>query len=262
MKAPNEDLPKTPPFIFDGSSGARASQEPASRPAPSRVSAVRGNGQPSERGMLNVAIFLISSLSMGIALSGGAWIGYGVLQNGSGNQPGLFARIAAAGLAYGVGWVVGLFGIRKLGNFILPLMIKIYAWVVMVGLSTLQIAIITKLFKQIYTPEKFFYYLVLFGAGILALIGLHLILENHNLVPFSFPLLVISLAHLYFIVFHYVFFPPEKVEYQYLWGDAIFFVITSIVGALMLAHFGMLSRIRDGIDRTFRENTDHFVPPR
>lgn len=260
MNPPNKKFPKTPPFIFDNSP---AVNEPASQPRhPSKMPA-RNNGYPSERGLLNVAIFLISSLSMGIALLGGAWIGYGVLENGVSSYPVdvLLGGIVAAGLAYGVGWVVGLFGIRMLGNFILPIAMKAYAWVVLAGLAILQIAIISKLFKQVYSTERFIFYLILYVATLVALIGIHLLIEDHNLVLFSFPILIISLTHLYLIVFHYIFVPKEKVNYDYLWGDAIFFLITSIVGVLMLAHLGVLSAFRETISNTFNENTNHLVPP-
>lgn len=260
MNPPNKKLPKTPPFVFDN---APAVSEPVSRPGELHRIPPRNNGYPSERGLLSVAIFLISALSMGIALLGGAWIGYRVLENGIGSYPVdvLLGGIAAASLAYGIGWVVGLFGIRMLGNFILPIAMKIYAVVVLLGLSVLQIAIIAKLFKQAYSTEKFIFYIILYGAGMVALIGIHLLIEEHSLVLFSFPVLIISLAHLYLIVFHYIFIPSDKVHYEYLWGDAIFFLITSIVGVLMLAHLGVLSAFRETISNSFNENTTRLVPP-
>ncbi len=261
MNNPKPNSPKVPPFVFEESS-VQAKKEPVSRPLPPRSPVRKYNNHPSERGMLNAAILLISSLSLGIALAGGAWIGLGILRDGMSDQPGLLARMMATGLAYLVGWVVGLFGMRKLGNLILPIVIKGYAWLTLSGIALLQIAIVTKLFKQLYTPEKFIAYVAIFGAGLAALIGIHLLIEKHNLVPFSFPILIISLAHLYFIVFHYVFVPHDKVKYEYIWGDVTFFLIASIVGVLMLAHLGILSGLRNSIDRRFSENTDHFVPLR
>lgn len=261
MNSSNKKYPKTFPFRFDNDP-SQAANEPPSQPNHSNNHR-SNNGYPSERGMLNVAMFLISALSMGIALLGGAWIGYSILQNGLADYPvgELFAGIIAAGLAYGVGWVVGLFGIRMLGNFLLPITMKIYAWVVLAGLSILQIAIISKLFNQKYTPEKFIFYIILFGAGLVALVGIHLLIEDHKLVPFSFPILIISLSHLYLIVFHYIFIPSEKVKYEMLWGDAIFFVVTSLVGVLMLAHLGVLEGFRKSIGETFSQNTIRLVPP-
>ncbi len=255
-----KDLPKVPPFVIEGKSGV-AKQEPPSQPLSARKAPVNHNRYPSERGMLSVLILLITSISLGIAMAGGAWIGFGVLQGGIANQTGLIAKIIATGLAYGVGWIVGLFGIRMLGNLILPFFIKAYTWITLAGICVLQIAIISKLFKQVYTLDRFVMYVIMFGAGLLALIGLHLLIENQNMVLFSFPMLAISLAHLYLIVFHYVFVPSEKVKYGYLWGDAIFFAITAAVSTLMLAHLGILAGIRDSIDQAFQKKTNKFVPP-
>lgn len=262
MDPQNKKLPQTFPFVFDNAPPP-AVEEPASQPRPRSGNHHQNNGYPSERGMLNVAIFLISALSMGMALLGGAWVGYNVLQNGLVNFQfdQLLGGIVAAGLSYAVGWVVGLFGVRMLGNFILPYAMKTYAWITLLGLAVLQIAIISKLFKQVYSPERFIYYLVLYAAGLAALIGIHLLIEEHSLVPFSFPILIISLSHLYLIVFHYIFVPSENVKYEYLWGDAIFFLITVIVSVLMLAHLGVLSGFRDTISNAFNENTNRFVPP-
>ena len=260
MPDQKNDLPKVPPFVIKGTSG-KATQEPASQPRPANRPPARKNGQLSERGMLSVLILLITAISLGIAMAGGAWIGFGVLQGGIANQTGLIAKIIATGLAYAVGWVVGLFGIRMLGNLILPFFIKAYNWITLVGVCVLQIAIISKLFKQAYSIEKFGMYVIMFGTGLLALIGLHLLIENQNMVPFSFPMLAISLAHLYLIVFHYVFVPSNNVRYEYLWGDAIFFIITAAVSILMLAHLGILAGIRDSIDRAFQDKTNRFVPP-
>jgi hypothetical protein len=262
MSVPGDNQHKTPPFVFDNDVN-RATNEPASRSRPLPNNHQQQSGYPSNRGMLSVVIFLISALSMGIGLAAGAWVGFRILQNGISDIPAgeLFAGIAAAGLAYGVGWIVGLFGIRMLANFILPYAMAAYAWVTLIGLSVLQIAIISKLFNQAYNTEKFIFYVILFGAGIVALIGIHLLIEDHNLMPFSLPILIISLCHLYLIVFHYVFMPSENVtSYGYLWGDTVFFLVTAIVGVLMLAHLGVLSGFRSNIDRAF-ENTKPLVPP-
>jgi hypothetical protein len=261
MPDQNDNLLKVPPFVIKGTSG-NASQEPASQPRRvNRLPAGTRNGQPSERGMLSVSILLISAISLGIAMMGGAWIAFGVLSEGLANQTNMFSKVVVAGLAYMVGWIVSLFGVRTLGNFFLPFFIKTYAWITLAGICALQIAIISRLFNQAYSPKKFFAYLVMFGAGLVALIGLHLIVEKHNLVPFSFPILFISLAHLYLIVFHYIFVPEEQVDYGYLWGDVFFFFTTTAVSVLMLAHFGILNGFRNRIDSAFTSNGKHFVPP-
>jgi hypothetical protein len=250
---PENELPKVPPFhILDGS-GRRVepSMGPPSPPEPPAPK----NGYPSERGMLNLVMTLISSVSLGIAMLSGAWFAYGILE---GNREGVFSKIVVVGLAYIVGWIVSVFGIRVLGNFVLPYVIKIFAWTVLGGIVILQIVIISKLFRQEYQIENYVRYLLLFGAGMIALIGLHLILEEHRLGLFAIPILLTSLAHLYFIVFHYIFLP---VKYEYIWGDVIFLLITIIVSLLMLAHFGILNGFRRFMDRTFNPKDNPFAPP-
>jgi len=262
MNNSNDEFPKTPPFVFRDSNDQTAGK-PDARPDPrSRINGL--SVHPSNKGMMSVAVFLISSLSMGIGLMGGGWIGLGVLLNGINNFPALFAGLLAAGLAYGVGWVIGLFGVRLLRNKMLPVAMKAYAWIILMGLAFLQISIISRLFGQEYQLVNFFKYVILFVAGLIALIGVHLIVENHDLVPFSFPILIISLIHLYFIVYQYIIIAslhPIQFCYSCVFGDTVFFILTASMGALMLVHMGLLSKIRTAIDKFFKEKASSFVPP-
>jgi hypothetical protein len=251
---PNNDLPKVPPFHIVDGSGKRV--EPSSDPFPTHKPPVQKNGMPSERGTLNLVMTLMSMASLGIALLSGAWFAYGILE---GNKEGIFSKIMVVGLAYLVGWIVSVFGIRVLGNFVLPYIIRVLAWVVLCGIVGLQIIIISKLFRQEYQLENFIRYIVLCSAGLIALIGLHLLLEKHSLVLFAIPILLTSLAHLYLIVFHYVFVPNVKAEK--VWGDIIFFFMTTGVSILMLAHFGILNGFRNFVDHTFNPKDNRFVPP-
>jgi len=204
---------------------------------------------------------LISLFSFVLSMAGGAWTALGVLTEGLGNQIGMPTRLVVVGLAYSIGWFVSLFGIRMLGNLILPIFIKAFAWITLVGLCGLQIAIIAKLFRFGYDFPKFTLYLLMLGASLAALIGFHLIIEKHNLIPFSLPILAISLAHLVLIVVHYVFLPLEADQYRYIWGDAVFLLTTSVIGILMLAHIGILNGFRNRVDRAFNAQRDRFVPP-
>jgi len=263
MTDQNDDLPKVPPFVIKGTSG-NTSQEPANMSRRVNQVPAKKNGQPSERGMLSIAVLLISVVSLGIAMFSGAYFAYDILAKDSkdnkqeqsaqgqnniqensqetegdnqAEEPnkykGAFAKIIVVGLAYLVGWLFTAFGIRTLGNLVLPIIINIYAWIVLVGVLSLQIAIISKLFAQAYGLASFIRYLSLFAAGMLAMIGLHLVLENHSLVIFAIPILLTSLVHLFLTVFHFVFIPD--VNYGKLWGDLIFFGITTTTSILMLA---------------------------
>jgi hypothetical protein len=219
------------------------------------------NGIPSNRSLLNWVSFGASSIFLLIALLGGGRVGYGILTDGMGNQISLTARILVISLSYIIGWIIGLFGMRKLDNKYLPYVIQIYAWLTVFGLAILQFAIMTRLYRQNYTAQKFVMYLFMYGCGLLALIGLHLLVENHSLVPLSFPILFASLTHLITIVSHYVFvMEGQVINYKYLTGDVVFFFITFGIGVLMLAHLGVLSTFRNTISKKFSENTEPLVP--
>lgn len=255
MSNQDNNLPKVPPFVIQGG-GGRTPQSSGNPSPPANPPPPKKNGQPSERGMLSISVLLISLISLGISMISGAWVAYNILDEG--DYEGIWAKIIVVGLAYFVGWIVALFGIRALGNLVLPIFIQIYAWIVLAGIVTLQITIISKLFKQQYEVPNFGKYTLLFGAGLVALVGLHLLLEKHSLVLFAIPILLTSLAHLYFIVFHYVFVP--NVIHTKLWGDVVFFIITTIVSILMLAHLGMLNGFRNFIDAAFNPRDNQFVP--
>jgi len=178
----------------------------------------------------------------------------------TGNSLGeILSSVIVIGLVFVVGWVSGVFGIRALGNLILPFAIRGYAILTLGGILYLQFRIIEKLFLQKYEPVNFVKYLTLFGAGILALALLHLMLEKHSLFFFGLLILLTSLAHLYLIAFHYIFVP--EVQHGKLWGDIIFFLVTTITSALMMAHFGLLNGIRRFLAQSFSPKDNMFVPP-
>ena len=82
--------------------------------------------------------------------------------------------------------------------------------------------------------------------------GLHLILEDHDLRPFSIPLLVICMIHLGLIVFRYVFTVANQ---SYLWTDVLFFLAMAAFGYLMLAHIGLLTPLRRQLTNYFDRNS-------
>ena len=207
--------------------------------------------------MYSLLSFVIGVTSMGVALISGAWFSYGVL--GSGPSDNVFSKVVVVGLAYLIGWIFSVFGIRILGNLFLPFAIQIYAWVVLGGIIILQIIIMSRLYQQDYQLSNFVKYLSLFGAGMIALVGLHIILEKHSLKPFGVLILLTSLGHLYSIVYHYIFL--SNADYEKLWGDIIFFGVTFFVSLLMLAHFGLLNGMRRSIDRMFDPKTNKFISP-
>jgi hypothetical protein len=99
---------------------------------------------------------------------------------------------------------------------------------------------------------RYWAYLIIIMSGLGALVGLHLIIEDHDLRPFSIPILVISMIQLGLIVFRYVFTDANS---AYLWGDLVFFLAMATFGFLMLAHMGLLAPLRKRLTNYFDRNS-------
>ena len=288
---PKNNLPKVPPFVIPG-----VSNQHAEEPAPQNAHVVQApkshnnnNKDLSPSGIFNSLILLISVTSLGVAMLSGAWFSYSVLgpesdgENQTSEQPGqlpdsvspettnsennveedahnqidILSKVIVVGLAYTVGWIFSAIGVRSLGNLILPYAIRGYAWFVLAGIVTLQAVIISRLYQQEYHLSNYIKYLSLFGAGLIALVGLHIILEKHSLMPFGIIILLTSLVHLYSIVYHYIF--VNEVVHEKLWGDIIFFFVTTLVSILMLAHLGLLKGMRRLIANIFSPKDNQFT---
>jgi hypothetical protein len=108
------------------------------------------------------------------------------------------------------------------------------------------------MYDQTYTLLKFIAYLTIVASALGGMVGLHLILEDHDLRPLSIPLLVISMTHLALIVFRYVF---TEANQEYLLTDLIFFFMMAAFGYLMLAHIGLLRPLRTQLTNYFDRNS-------
>jgi hypothetical protein len=142
--------------------------------------------------------------------------------------------------------------IRVYGNLVLPFVINFFMWICLLGVCALYVLILQKLYVQGYPFWKFWAYLMIVASGLFALVGLHLILEDHDLRPFSIPLLVISMIQLGLIVFRYVFTPADSL---YLLNDLLFFGAMATFGFLMLAHIGLLTPLRRRLTNYFDRNS-------
>jgi len=106
---------------------------------------------------------------------------------------------------------------------------------------------------QNYDMLHYLAYVLIVAASLLALVGLHLIIEGHDLRPFSIPLLIISLIQLGLIVFRYVF--TGTANPAYLWRDLLFFLGMAAFSFFMLAHIGLLEPLRTHLANYFDRNS-------
>lgn len=234
MIPPKDSLPKVPPFV-----------EIKTQPRRNTVDV---------RGLLSIALLLVSMGSLTIAGIGAGklvWdvFGEGLSNSLSNNPGGMFDELIVLGLAYAFGWVVALVTIRVFANLIYPIIIQVYAVTCLIAVSFLYLNIIPKLYTQGYNNLQFWAYLFMLLGGLTVLISLHLLIEGHDLRPFSIPLLFISVLQLFMIIYRYIFAGAKP---GYLLSNLTIFVVMVSISALMLAHLGMLSSIRNFIDGLFK----------
>lgn len=207
----------------------------------------------SQRGLLSVLTLILGIGALTVALGGGGKLILDILNEGLLNNLHLiWAKGLVLGLAYLFGWLAAGTSIRVYGNLILPGIIRIYSWVTLGGASILYVMILQRLFKQAYDLPHYWAYLLTVASALAALVGLHLILEGHDLRPYAIPLFVINLMQLGLIVVRYVF--TQGPNAWYLWGDLFFFALMTAFSGLMVAHLGILTPYRQRITKFFETN--------
>jgi hypothetical protein len=203
--------------------------------------------------MLSLLMFLASLGALSFALIGGSKMVFDILGVGLENSLStLPTKAFVVGLAYVVGWLAAMVAIRVYGNLVLPVVINLLMWGCLIGICTLYVMVLQRLYDQTYNLLRFWAYLIMIASGLAALVGLHLIIEDHDLRPFSIPLLIISMIQLGLIVFRYVF---TQANSTYLWGDLLFFLAMAGFGFLMLAHIGLLMPLRKRLTNYFDRNS-------
>jgi hypothetical protein len=208
----------------------------------------------SQRGLLSISMLLFSVGSLGIALLAGAKLVYDIFDVGLLNSlDGLAIKAIVVGIAYLVGWVTAFLAIRVYGNLVLPFIINFFLWGCLIAVCTLYLLILQRLYDQQYDMLRYTAYIVIMAAALGAMVGLHLILEGHNLRPLSIPLLLINLIQLGLIVFRYVFTPDARAEY--LLNDLLFFGGMTAFSIFMLAHIGLLAPVRRRLAYYFDRNS-------
>jgi hypothetical protein len=253
MNKKKGDLPKVFPFVQPNNPSPHRVDPPDPPPTftPAR--------KVSERGMLSNVTMLLAVGVLSVALIGGGKLVLDIFGEGLFKSLHMvWAKAIVIALAYSFGWLVANLSIRVYNNLVLPLFIRFLTWACLLGVTLLYLAVIQRLYRQAYDLQHFMAYLLITSAGLGALVGLHLILEEHDLRPYSIPLLLVAFLQLATIVYRYVFTADAKP--LYLLGDLLFFGIMLVFSSLMLAHLGLLNPIRQKITRFFDRNSKVIRP--
>jgi hypothetical protein len=217
-------------------------------------SPLQSHGSISQRGLLSISMLLFSLGGLTIAMLAGVRLVFDLLRDGlMESLDGLIIKVIVISLAYLVGWATAMLAIRVYGNLVLPFIINIFIWGMLVGICSLYLLILQRLYNQQYDLFKFMAYLGIMAAAIVGMVGLHLIIEGHTLRPLAIPLLMINLIQLGLIVLRYVFTPDAKPGYLLL--DLIFFGVMTSFSVFMLAHIGVLRPLRARLTNYFDRNS-------
>ena len=214
----------------------------------------RNGKKISQRGLLSLAMMLSSIGALTFALLGGARLILDIFSVGLVNSlNGLSTKAFVIGVAYIVGWLAAMVAIRVYSNLILPIIINFFIWGCLVGVCVLYLLVLQRLYMQSYDMLHYWAYLLIVAAGLFAMVGLHLVIEGHDLRPFSLPLLIIALIQLGLIVFRYVF--TENANPTFLWKDLLFFLGMAVFSFFVLAHVGLLRPLRMRLTGYFDRNS-------
>ena len=219
-----------------------------------------GQASPSEseRSFLSQATMLVGLVALTLAMGGGVWLILNVLDNGlMDNLEVAMIGMIPIGLAYLVGWIFSIISIRACNNLVVPLIVRYYSWFALTGALVLYLKVIQKLFTQAYHVPNFIAYNFILLGVLLALFGLHLLPEEHDLRPFSIPIFWVGLLQLWVMIVRYVLF-PNKSHGIYVFGDLFIFVIIQTIAGLMMAHNGIFNPLRKMIADFFRDRAKAF----
>jgi len=206
-------------------------------------------------GMLSLATMLVSLAAVSIALGGGLILIFEILDQGLANSMDKMpVKLLVLGITFFFGWGIGLVSIRGFGNRLYPIIIKLYSWGCLAAAGVLYIKVIQKLYIHEYDDPRLGMYVIILLGVLFVLLCLHLLLEEHDPRPFAIPLLIISIVHLFVIVYHYVF--DGNVEGKYAKGDFMVFFLMITVSGLILMHSRILSPVREMIGDIFSKDQE------
>jgi hypothetical protein len=212
----------------------------------------------SERSFLSQSTMVAGFVALTWALLGGGWLIWEVLDNGlMNNLEMVLVAMIPIGLAYLAGWIFSIVSIRAYNNLVFPLIIRYYAWFTLTGVLVLYLKVIQKLFTQGYGFPNFLAYNFILMGVLLAVFGLHLLPEEHDLRPFSIPIFLVGLFQLWAMISRYVFFPVNG-HGIFIFGDLFIFALMQTIAGLMMAHNGVFNPLRESIADFFRDRGNVF----
>lgn len=213
----------------------------------------------NKRQALSTITLALGWVALTVAMVGGGKLLWDILTEGF-SLANIWGKIISLGLTFLLGWVISLVCIRAFGNLILLLLMQIYIFFTVSGILILYGRVVYKLYTENFLTEQHYErYSLAIAIGFAVLVGLHLLIEDHDLRPFSIPFLIAGMLHLSSMVYHYVFMNGNQANVM---ADVYFFAIVILIAALMLVHLGIFNLPRKLINNLFNKSADMLRPNR
>ena len=202
--------------------------------------------------VMRMVLMMVGSITLLTSMAGIAKLLWDILSDGLPKENDMLAaKLLWLVIPFLVGWIVSLIDIRVMNSLVQPLIIRGFLWLTLIGILFVYLRVIFKFYNESFAQDHYIHYWLVFLTGFVGMVGLHLLIEDHDLRPYAMPILVVALFHLFLAVFHYAF---QDGKPAYAMGDMLFFVFMLGMCMLMAMHIGLLNPLRHTLDKMFRQN--------
>ena len=194
----------------------------------------------SENKTLRVSTFALTIISLLADILGLGKLAYDVIVQGNVND--LLVKVLILVLAFLFGIGLGYLGVRGFRDTTIPSIARLYAWIYLGITCASYFGVAVVLNRQDFSFVTFLAFVLVITAELLAILGLHLVIEELDLRLLSIPIFSVSAFHIILVLYRYIL-AASRVSLHLL-GDLFFFVGMTIVGSAMYGDIGFATMIR------------------
>lgn len=196
--------------------------------------------------VLRVSTYAITLISLLADILGLGKLAYDVIVSRNFSDLPIKVLLLLLGFLFGIS--LGYLGIKGFKSKTIPSVVRLYAWIYLLITCASYIGIAISINQQNYTIGSFLAFGLVLITELLAIVGLHVVVEDIDLRLFSIPILTASAFHLLLVINRYIL-SGSKVSIHIV-GDLLFFLGFTTVGSAMYGDIGfqtMIGRIKERI---------------
>ena len=202
----------------------------------------------TENKALRVSTFALTIISLLADILGLGKLAYDVIVQG--NVSDLLIKVLLLALAFLFGVGLGYLGMKGFKNTTIPSVARLYAWIYLGITCASYFGVAVVFSRQDYTFITFLAFVLVVAAELLAIMGLHVVIEELDLRLLSIPLLSVAAFHIILILYRYIL-TAARVTFH-LVGDLFFFIGMTMVSSAMYGDIGFATMLRRILQRIRR----------